>query len=39
MKNGIGQEELLLIALLIVLVGEKNVSPEIVLILALLLCI
>jgi len=39
MKKGIGQEELLLIALLIVLVGEKSVSPEIVLILALLLCI
>ncbi len=38
-KKGIGQEELLLIALLIVLVGEKDVSPEIVLILALLLCI
>ena len=39
LKKGIGQEELLLIALLIVLVGEKEVSPEIVLILALLLCI
>ncbi len=39
LKKGIGQEELLLIALLLVLVGEKNVSPEIVLILALLLCI
>lgn len=39
LKKGIGQEELLLIALLIVLVGEKDVSPEIVLILALLLCI
>ena len=39
LKKGIGQEELLLIALLIVLVGEKDVSPEIVIILALLLCI
>lgn len=39
LKKGIGQEELLLIALLIVLVGEKDISPEIVLILALLLCI
>lgn len=39
MKNGIGHEELLLIALLIVMVGEKNSSPELVLILGLLLCI
>ncbi len=39
LKSGIGQEELILIALLLVIVGEKNVSPEIVLILGLLLCI
>ncbi len=39
LKKGIGQEELILIALLIVIVGEKNVSPEIILLLGLLLCI
>ena len=39
LKNRIGQEELLLIALLIVIVGEKSVSPEIILLLGLLLCI
>lgn len=39
LKRGIGQEELLLIALLIVLVCEREVSPEIILMLGLLLCI
>jgi hypothetical protein len=39
LKKGIGQEELLIIALLIVLVTEREVSPELILMLGLLLCI
>ncbi len=39
LKEGIGQEELLIIALLIVLVSEKNISNELILMLGLLLCI
>ncbi len=39
LKKGIGQEELLIIALLIVIVMEKNASPELILMLGLLLCI
>lgn len=39
LKKGVGQEELLIIALLIVLVTEKEVSPELILMLGLLLCI
>ncbi len=39
LKNGITQEELLIIALLIVLVSEKKCTPELVLMLGLLLCI
>ncbi|MBQ5332681.1 MAG: hypothetical protein J6K92_05430 [Oscillospiraceae bacterium] len=39
LKKGIGNEELIIIALLIVLISENNISSELVLMLGLLLCI
>lgn len=39
LKNGISNEELLIIALLIVLISENNISSELVLMLGLLLCL